>query len=340
MTASPRENVGVVIIGRNEGARLVRCLASLRGAAAGLVYVDSGSTDDSVAAARSVGADVVLLDTATPFTAARARNAGFERLSTLLGDALVYVQFVDGDCALDPDWIATATDHLEAHPEAAVACGRRREQRPEHTIYNRLCDMEWNTRVGLAAACGGDSLMRAAAFRAVGGFDPTLIAGEEPDLCFRLRERGCAVWRIDAEMTRHDAAMERFGQWWRRAVRGGWAYAEGYARHGDSPERYNRGAVRSILAWTALGPVATTVALAATVWNPWALSLVAALAALHGAQAVRIAIRRRGAFADPWPHALLYGVFTTIGKWPQSLGVLRYAVSRLRKGPARLIEYK
>ena len=40
--------VGLVAIGRNEGERLRACLASARGAAQRLVYVDSGSTDDTV----------------------------------------------------------------------------------------------------------------------------------------------------------------------------------------------------------------------------------------------------------------------------------------------------
>src|SRR5947209_19431049 len=99
--------VGVVAVGRNEGERLRRCLASLQGQSAALVYVDSGSTDGSVAVARSFGASVVELDTSVPFTAARARNAGFDRLMAEHPD-LAYVQFVDGDCEVDPDWVGRA----------------------------------------------------------------------------------------------------------------------------------------------------------------------------------------------------------------------------------------
>src|ERR1700738_3404233 len=88
--------VGVVVIGRNEGDRLRRCLESVRGTADRVVYVDSGSSDNSVAMSRGLGATVVELDLRIPFTAARARNEGFDRL---LGEqpALRYVFFVDGD---------------------------------------------------------------------------------------------------------------------------------------------------------------------------------------------------------------------------------------------------
>ena len=334
--------IGAVVIGRNEGERLVRCLRSLQGKAATLVYVDSGSADDSLAAARAAGAIVVELDAATPFTAARARNAGVAALVSS-GAAAAYVQFVDGDCELAPGWIEAARDFLASDPAAAVACGRRRERAPESSLWNRLIDMEWNTPVGQARACGGDSLMRLAAFRAVGGFNDRLIAGEEPELCFRLREAGWTVWRLDREMTLHDAAITRFGQWWRRAVRGGWAYSEGAAMHGASPEGYNRRQLRSILIWGGAVPAMALVgAIAALLPDLRAggLLMLAGLAVAVPGMALRIARYRRRQAADPWPDALAYGAFTMLGKLPQLQGVLRYWRQRHRAGPARIIEYK
>ncbi len=336
------EDVGAVAIGRNEGARLARCLESLRGRAQRIVYVDSGSTDGSVEAARSAGADVVALDTDRSFTAARARNAGLAALcESDAGGRLAYVQFVDGDCEIAPGWIEAARRRLEEDPCAAVVCGRRAERFPEQSIYNRLCDMEWNTPVGQATACGGDALMRIDAVRAVGGFDATLIAGEEPDLCLRLRAAGWTVWRIDAPMTRHDAAMTRFGQWWRRAVRGGWAYAEGSDRHGDGPERYKRRDLRSVLIWGGTAPALGVAGALLAPLVPAAIAVTAIVAAAEAAMALRIAARRVARFGDPWPHAVLYGGFTMLGKLPQLVGVMRYHSHRRRSaGPARLIEYK
>ena len=219
------ERVGAVVIGRNEGESLGRCLGSLAGLSP-VVYVDSGSTDGSVVLAREQGAVVVELDLALPFTAARARNAGLSRLREL-EPGLAYVQFIDGDCELVNGWLEAALAKLRSDPGLAVVCGRRRERRPEASRYNRLCDIEWNTPIGEANACGGDALMRAEALQAVGGFAAGLIAGEEPDLCYRLRRRGHRIWRIDADMTLHDANITSLGQWWRRTLRSGHAYAAG-----------------------------------------------------------------------------------------------------------------
>ncbi len=325
--------VGAVVIGRNEGARLLEALRSVRPHVAATVYVDSGSTDGSVAAARAEGAMVEELDTNTPFTAARARNVGLARLSK--SGRFDLVQFIDGDCLLDPGWIDVASAFLDGRPRAAAACGRRREDRPGASIYNRLCDMEWNTPPGQAAACGGDAIYRMEALEASGGFDPALIAGEEPDLCLRLRQAGWEIWRLDAEMTRHDAAMTKASQWWRRMIRSGWAYAEGAARYGAGPEAYNRRAVWRIWLWAVIVPA--VILLAGATLSPWA---VPALLAIYPAMAVRIAVRRRRSHADPWPHAFLWAVASQAAKWPQLVGLLRYRRNRARGGTARIIEYK
>ena len=229
------ETVDAVVIGRNEGARLLACLASLRGRVRRVVYVDSGSRDRSVISAREAGAIVVPLDMTKPFTAARARNAG---IFALADDPPDFVQLIDGDCTLDPDWLPAALDAFARTPRAVVVCGRRRERHPEVSIYNTLTDHEWNTPVGKARACGGDALFRYVPLLNVGGFRDDLIAGEEPELCLRLQRTGGEIWRIDAEMTLHDAALTRFGQWWRRMVRSGHAFAEGAALHGGAAEHH------------------------------------------------------------------------------------------------------
>ncbi len=313
--------LGAVIIGRNEGARLVACLGSFPASVRPLVYVDSGSTDGSVAAAKAAGAEVVALDMSVPFTAARARNEGFARLVQL--GAPTFVQFVDGDCVLQPGWLPAAAAFLEAHPVVGVVCGRRREIRPEVSIWNRLCDAEWDTPVGEAKSCGGDALMRVAAVQAVGGYDPTLIAGEEPELCVRLRAAGWKVWRLGQEMTLHDAAMTRIGQWWKRTRRGGHAFAEGAALHGAPPERHWVAETRRAVLWGAVLPV---VAVLGALVSPWALLLLLA----YPLQMLRLS-RRYGRER---------GVFMVLAKVPEALGVLQYWGNRLRRRRAGLIEYK
>jgi GT2 family glycosyltransferase len=324
--------VGVVAIGRNEGPRLRRCLESVRGRAAAVVYVDSGSTDGSPGLARALGAEVVELDPAVPFSAARARQEGFERLRRLEPDVEV-VQFVDGDCEVVAGWLEMAGHELRRRIDAAVVCGRRRERFPGASVYNRLCDMEWDTPVGEAEACGGDALVRARAFRGVGGYRPSLIAGEEPEMCLRLRLAGWKVVRLDADMTLHDAAMTRFGQWWRRAVRAGHAFAECSRLHRDSPLRLWARETRSNWFWGLLLPAA---ALAPAPWTG-GLSLLLLLA--YPAQGWRVYRGRRRRGDAPRP-AACYALFCLLGKFAHVLGQVHYHRRRLLARPSTLIEYK
>jgi glycosyltransferase involved in cell wall biosynthesis len=237
VTGNPlKMRYAVVVIGRNEGERLRRCLRSL--AAADLVvYVDSSSTDGSPQSARALGADIVMLDMTSPFTAARARNAGYRRLRQRAPECQ-YVQFVDGDCELDGVWLDQAVSFLDANERIAAVAGRLRERCPERTIYNWMCHREWDIPAGETRWCGGIAMMRTQAIDKAGGFREDLIAGEEPELCVRLRAAGWRIWRLDIPMATHDAAMTRFAQWWRRAARGGYAQAEGAALHSAPPERH------------------------------------------------------------------------------------------------------
>ncbi|HMO06021.1 MAG TPA: glycosyltransferase [Paracoccaceae bacterium] len=319
--------IGAVVIGRNEGARLVACLASIPAAVARVVYVDSGSTDGSPAAAQAAGAVVVALDPALPFTAARGRNAGFAAL--MAGGPVDLVQFIDGDCRLQPGWIETARDFLLAHPRAAVVCGRRRERFPEASVYNRLCDAEWDTPVGQAKACGGDALMRAAAVAAAGGYRDDVIAAEDDEFCQRLIAAGWEVWRLDAEMTLHDAAMTRLSQWWRRAVRAG----HGFAQVGGLHPGHFVAPRRRMWVWGLVLPV---VAIAGLFWQPW---LALGVAALYATSLVRVARRFHGKGLG-LREAILCAGLITLSKFPNLVGAARYRMRRLRNDAVTIIEYK
>ncbi len=209
-------SIDVILIGRNEGDRLVAALASVAGVARQIVYVDSGSSDESVANARRAGAQVIELDTSTPVSAARARNAGFAALR----DPDI-VQFIDGDCMLVPEYLHAACARLEEEPALGLVTGWRSEIHPEASVYNRLCDWEWRRPAGPILTCGGDMTVRASAWRGIGGMNPTAISSEDEEFCLRLGKAGWQFERIPFEMTRHDAAMHRFGQWWSRMVRAG-----------------------------------------------------------------------------------------------------------------------
>ena len=320
-------SLGIVVIGRNEGARLRACLQSLP-AQATRIYVDSGSTDGSVAAARASGATVVELPAGTPFTAALARNRGVAALDP---DRTSWVQMIDGDCTLAPGWLPAAQAALAVDPGLAVVFGRRRERFPQASLFNQLCDDEWNVPVGDARSCGGDALFRLDALRAAGGYTPALIAGEEPDLCLRLRQAGWRIRRIDAEMTGHDAAITRFGQWWRRSERAGHAFAELAWRHrGEGDPAWAR-AVASSLGWAVLLPFVT----AALVWarGPGGLLLLLA----YPLQVARLSWKER---RQGWPFALGKAALLVVSRFSQTRGAAQFVWRRLTGAGPRLIEYK
>ncbi len=324
-------DMGVVIIGRNEGQRLVRCLQSVAGTASWVVYVDSGSTDGSADAARAAGADVVELDMRRPFTAALARNAGWRRLVEIAPGATT-VHFLDGDCEVVPGWLAAAMDELAAHPERAVVCGRRRERFPEASMFNRQCEIEWNAGAGEIRSCGGDALMRLDALAAVGGYRDSLIAGEEPELCVRLRGAGWKIWRLDRDMVWHDAAMTRWSQWWKRSKRAGHAFAEGAFLHGAPPVRHYVAEERRALIWGAVLPIAILVL---GLVHPIGFLLLA----LYPLQMLRLALRPQPAAREAdaaWSRAF----FLVAGRFPEAAGVLLFRWHRLRGRESALIEYK
>lgn len=316
--------IGVVVIGRNEGDRLRVCLKAIPFEHCAVVYVDSGSTDGSLQFAVRCGAQGIALDPATAFTAARARNAGFKALLAA-APQVELVQFLDGDCELDPGWLAAGAAFLRENPCHAVVCGRVREREPQRSVFNRLCDWEWETPVGDAAACGGNALVRVSAFAEADGFREELIAGEEPELCLRMRRAGWRVHRLGAEMVLHDAAMTRFSQWWRRTVRSGHAFAEGAWLHGFESERHwVRETLRAVLFGGVL-PLA--IVLLAVGVSPWALLTVL----VYPAQVLRLS-RGQGGFTRAF--------YLVLGRFPECVGVMKFLGTRLARTDARLIEYK
>jgi GT2 family glycosyltransferase len=316
--------VDVVLIGRNEGARLVAALASVRGQARHIVYVDSGSTDDSLAEARAAGATVVELDMSTPFTAARARNAGFAALNDPQ-----FVLFIDGDCTLHTGFVEAARTHLETSPALGLVTGWRAEIYPEASIYNAICDWEWHRPAGSIAACGGDMMVRAEAWRAIGGMNPQVIAAEDDEFCTRLRKAGWGLERIPVPMTRHDAAMLRFSQWWARAVRTG----HGFAQVGHLHREYFRRERQRVLLFALGLPLLfllglfTAPLLSVTVLLLYGISHLRALRGLHND-------------GLPPTQARSLALLLSLSKFPNLIGMARFHARRLRGSDMHIIEYK
>ena len=335
MNQATSTRISVVVIGRNEGARLSACLASVMAAdRAGhelqLIYVDSDSSDDSIARAQACGARVIGIRPTRP-SAAAGRNAGW-RVAT--GQ---WVLFLDGDTQLDHDFLPRALDEIGQASDLAAIWGHRRESRPAASIYNRVLDLDWIYPPGDTAFCGGDALFRRAALDAVGGFDDSLIAGEEPELCARLRAAGWRIRHIDAPMTRHDLAITQWRQYWRRAERAGHAYAEISARFAHLPDGLWRQDARRNRLHGAVLLGGTAITLAAAIGgHPLVLA---------GALCTATAVLLRTAWRARWKcdsaaTLLLYAAHSHLQQLPILWGQLAWRRAQFSGRRRRLIEYK
>jgi GT2 family glycosyltransferase len=311
---APNDYLAIVVIGRNEGLRLADSLKSALANNKQVVYVDSGSTDGSLEFAGNLGAHAIALDKSKPFTAARGRKVGFEFLVSNWPEA-EYVQFIDGDCILQPGWVEKALVLLNQNPDWAVVCGRRREEFPQASIYNQLLDFEWATPIGISKYSGGDSLMRVSALKASGGWREDIPCGEEPELCVRLRSAGWKIYRADTEMTLHDGKMLHFSQWWRRSTRAGYAYALGAYLHGAPPERHWVKEKRRALFWGGALPLA----LIALAFITNGLGLLGFSVYLFQWARLSSAARKQGS-----PIPIAQGFFWVLGKFAEFIGVLQF----------------
>lgn len=320
--------LAIVLIGRNEGKRLIRCLASVIGKSDWIVYVDSGSTDGSVAAAKAAGVNLVELDRSRAFCAARARNAGFQWLSDLPAHPDI-VQFLDGDCILKEGWIDAARDAILADARLAIAAGWLIEQHPERSIYNAMCALEWKKPAGPIISCGGIMMVRYAAFESVGGFNETVIAAEDDEFCLRIALKNWKLVCLPVEMAYHDTAMTHFRQWWRRAVRAG----HGFAQVGTLHKGYFlKSRLRAVL-WAGVLPV---LAVVAGLFSPWLLLVVGAAYLASYLRNVK-RLRREGLAQRAAMHQ---AVFFVLGKFPNLLGILTYYWRRIRDSEIHIIEHK
>ena len=346
---SPVQGLAVVVIGRNEGERLRACLESLQSLRlpdnirhAVTVYVDSNSTDDSLALARSLGAHTLSLPTG-PWTAARGRNTGWRAALAL--HPVDWVLFLDGDTTLDPDFLPAA--FAAALPDASVATvfGLRIESNPRQSIYTHVLALDWLQDPHQHAHFGGDVLLRVAALQASGGYDDSLIAGEDPELSHRLRVLGWRHLQLDRVLTTHDLAIRSFRQYWARMRRSGYAYADVAERFRHTPERFWFGDSRRNLlrgsfwlvsllaalllaAYFALGHHPGRAAVAIAVW----LGLFAAVC-------LRSAWRYRRRSASRLT-LFFYGIHSQFQQIPLLLGQLAWFADRLLHRRRTLIEYK
>jgi cellulose synthase/poly-beta-1,6-N-acetylglucosamine synthase-like glycosyltransferase len=325
--------LSVVVIGRNEGARLTRCLKSILAmepvdGGFEVIYVDSGSTDSSLEVAAGFGAKVLKIEEGRP-TAARGRNLGWRAARG------PWILFLDGDTILNPSFprvaLAAATDD-----SIASVYGHRREIYPNANFYQRVLDLDWIFPLGQTEFCGGDTVMRRSALEAVGGYDSTLIAGEEPEMCSRMRALGYVILHIDAQMTLHDLAITRWSQYWRRASRTGYAYAQisTRTRDGKVPLWVRESAANRKRAVVLMAMAASLIVVAVVSPVAGAVCVLLGICLL-----VRSAWRARWKSKDPLS-LFLYAIHSHLQQIPIFFGQLEFQRDLKRNERRGLIEYK
>jgi GT2 family glycosyltransferase len=317
MSSDDQRLLSVVVIGLNEQDRLKDSLEAIfanrpAGRELEVIYVDSGSTDRSVEIAKGVPAVQVLQLGPGPRSAARARNMGLRHAR---GSC---VQLVDGDSVIQPGWLDAALAMLERRPDAACVFGQCIEMYPDQSIYMKLCGLDWHIPAGDYRLCGGNAMWRTAVIAEHGFFDETLKAGEEPDLCYRVRHQGGKIVCVDAPMVTHDLGMRRFSQYWKRAEGSGKGYAKVASRYWRNNEKLW---LREVLLNFAEPLVWLVVFAVGWLWNgfPGGLAL---LLGWWGTRTLQIAYAMRSRRLD-LPHALMYGLHCQFVRLPVAIGQLK-----------------
>lgn len=327
--------LSIVVIGRNEGQRLVRCLESIRavaieGVRPEVFYVDSASTDNSVQSAFQLGATVISAKPERP-SAAAGRNLGWQSAKGS------FVLFLDGDTILDPDFVENAL-HEFKDQNVAVVFGDTREISPGDSIYNRILDLDWIVPIGPVEFCGGAALVRREVLETVGGYNERLIAAEDTELCARIRTRGYSILHIDRRMVLHDLAISKFSQYWKRAVRTGYAYAEVSERIQQNalPNWYRqarRNRVQGVAMLTLLGG------------SPLLAGILQSYVPILAATVIMVMLVIRTAIRGRWRKAdlvtsVLHGLHSHLIQIPLLFGQLKFQLDRFEGRRAELIEYK
>lgn len=186
---------------RNTLRFLPVCFASVLAAAeeadADVIVVDNGSTDgtreelDRLASARTQIID------APGVSISALRNLG------VMATSASVLAFVDADCELSRDHVARAYAALNSTEAAAVGAPYALPREPHwvEATWQQLHEVE---KDGPAPHVpGGNLTVRRESFEAVGGFDVSLVTGEDAEFCQRLRRAGHAVYRVTSVKVIH-----------------------------------------------------------------------------------------------------------------------------------------
>jgi GT2 family glycosyltransferase len=183
---SSTPSIIIPVLNNPQGLR--RCIEALRGQgiAFELIVVDNGSTDETCAVAE-LHADRVLI--CPKLTIGALRNQGAQ---VAKGQILV---FTDSDQRPAEGWLASGLEAL-AREESAGMLGARYHTPEGSSWVAKTWDLQrrYSDVPGdIGWLQGGNLFVKRAAFERVGGFRTDLVASEDVDLSFRVRNAGFRV---------------------------------------------------------------------------------------------------------------------------------------------------
>lgn len=196
-----KQKVSIVVIGRNEEENIGKCLDAALAAGnqiggAEIIFVDSASTDDTVAIVQSYGIRVLSLKPDWKLTPAAGRFVGSHYTQ---GD---FILFVDADTLVYRDFLPAALEHFQNNPAVGGIDGRLDDTNEDGEIlsdveerFEVVADVKW-----LRGPC---CFYRREALDKAGSFNPHLAVEEEAELGLRLIKNGWKLQIIPLPMACH-----------------------------------------------------------------------------------------------------------------------------------------
>lgn len=194
----------VVIIGRNEEQFIAKSVSSALAIKTKLpnmevIFVDSASTDRSVAIAQEYPIKILGLRPNWPLCVAAGRYTGF------LHSTGEFILFLDGDAEVETDWMLRALAFMDAHPNYGAIAGVLDEEyitRDDVRVggTQNVFRQDISKEQVDCKALGGIAMYRRAALDKAGTVNPHLPTGEDDELCMRIRNCGYKLARIRGRM--------------------------------------------------------------------------------------------------------------------------------------------
>jgi glycosyltransferase involved in cell wall biosynthesis len=312
-------DVSFVVIGYNESETLEECLnsakqAKLDGLTWELLYVDGGSNDSSIDIAREIGVDHLL-------GGEKRRRAAENRNLGLFAARGRFVQFLDGDMVLSPDWPHAAVEFLESHEDFAAVCGNLNES--SHGTLFKALQIDWVPREDTIRHCGGAAMYIRETVQKAGGFPTDVAYGEEPLLCWRLRNNhGKKIYQLNRPMARHNLGFHGIRDYWRRNVRCGQTYAEIASRcWRTSDPLWRKECIRNAL-WALTTLAAIFLLIIGNMWIKGGIIIVAIF--VVGRKFVQTKLK-----GYPLSVSILYAFHTYFSKLSIAWGECRWVMGRV-----------